>query len=108
RRVAPDPAALEAPVAALLQQLSAIRASYAGDPGACLEGFMAAESSFDGAGDHRNACKVRSSLGFIFAELGDFESAEEVLRAALAGAERMGLTDLSTVAMQNLGHVLAQ
>jgi tetratricopeptide (TPR) repeat protein len=43
----------------------------------------------------------------IFAELGDFESAEEALRAALLAAERIGLTDLTTVALQNLGHVLA-
>jgi serine/threonine protein kinase/tetratricopeptide (TPR) repeat protein len=107
RRVAPDPASLEAPVAALLQQVTAIRASFEGDAGVCLEGFMAAQASFEGAGDHRNACAVRANLGFIFAELGDFESAEEALRAALAGAERMGLAELSSVAMQHLGYVLA-
>jgi tetratricopeptide (TPR) repeat protein len=44
----------------------------------------------------------------IFAELGDFESAEDSLRGALVAAERMGLTDLATSALQSLGRVLAQ
>ena len=44
----------------------------------------------------------------LFADLGDFESAEESLQAALTSAERMGLTDLATAALQNLGRVLAQ
>jgi tetratricopeptide (TPR) repeat protein len=107
RRAVHDPSKLEPPVAAHLQQLFAFRASYAGDPGASLEGFLAALGSLDSAGDRRNACVVRSNLGFMFAELGDFESAEEALRHALRSAERLGLTDLATVAMQNLGHALA-
>ncbi len=107
RRAVPDTGALEAPVAAQLQQLYAVRALSAGDPGASLEGFEAALASLEAAGDRRNACVVRSNLGFTFAELGDFESAEEALRGALAGAERMGLGDLATAALQNLGHVLA-
>ncbi len=50
---------------------------------------------------------VRSNLGFTFAELGDFESAEETLRGALAVAERLGLGDVATAVMQKLGHALA-
>jgi len=107
RRAVPDPAALDAPVAAQLQQLYALRALEAGDPGASLEGFEGALASLEAAGDGRNACVVRSNLGFTFAELGDFESAEETLRAALAGAVRMGLRDLAAAALQNLGHALA-
>jgi tetratricopeptide (TPR) repeat protein/predicted Ser/Thr protein kinase len=107
KRAVPDPSQLEASVAAQLQQLYAFRAVYAGDPGAGLEGFEGALAALESAGDRRTACTVRSNLGFIFAELGDFESAEEALRGALAGAERMGLSEVATSAMQNLGHVLA-
>jgi ATP/maltotriose-dependent transcriptional regulator MalT len=107
RTEAGEQAELEAPVVAQLQQLYAFRASYAGDPGACLEGFEAALAAFESVGDRREACAVRSNLGFIFLELGDFERAEEALRGALAGAERLGLGDVHPVAMSNLGHVLA-
>jgi tetratricopeptide (TPR) repeat protein len=50
---------------------------------------------------------VRSNIGFIHTELGDFEGAEETLRSALAAATRMGLDDLETVVLHNLGHALA-
>jgi hypothetical protein len=50
---------------------------------------------------------VRGNLGLTFAQLGDFESAEEALRAALAAAERLGLPDVATSAAHNLGLTLA-
>jgi tetratricopeptide (TPR) repeat protein len=107
RRIAPDPSALEAPVAAALEQLAAVRAHFAGDPGAALEHFEAALAALEGAGDRRNACSARTNLGTTFAHLGDFESAEEALRAALGEAERMGLVDVAAVAAQNLGRTLS-
>lgn len=102
-QVAPDPAALEAPVAAALSQLLALRALFAGDPGASLERFEAALAALESAGDRRNACTVRTNLGVTFAQLGDFDSAVDSLRAALVAAEGLGLADLAAVAMQNLG-----
>jgi tetratricopeptide (TPR) repeat protein len=107
RRDAPDLAELSPSEAALIHQLFAIRASYAGDGGACLAAFRAALASFEQAGDQRNACAVRSNLGFVLAELGDFKGAEDALRTALTWAGGMGLLDLETVALQNLGRVLA-
>ena len=107
RRVAPDPSALEAPVAAALYHLAAVRASYAGDQGAGLESLEAELGALESAGDRRNACAARSNLGLVFAQLGDFESAEETLRAALSAAERMGLSELAASAMHNLGRALA-
>ncbi len=107
RRAVPEPATLEAPVAAQLQQIIALRALYSGDPAASLNEFEAALGSFEAAGDRRGASMVRSNLGSIFTELGDFESAEEALRAALAAATRMGLLELATTATANLGHALA-
>jgi tetratricopeptide (TPR) repeat protein len=105
--VAADPAGRDAEVSALLHQMRAIRASGEGDLGACREGFAAALESFEAAGDQRNATSTRSNLGSTVAELGDFEGAEVALRAALAGAERMGLFDSANAALSNLGHVLA-
>jgi eukaryotic-like serine/threonine-protein kinase len=103
-RALPDLA--EPEVVGLVHQMRSIRASAAGDLGACLAGLSTALGAFEQAGDHRNACAMRANLGFVFAELGDFARAEEALRAALAAAERMGLHDLSAVARQNLGRVL--
>jgi ATP/maltotriose-dependent transcriptional regulator MalT len=103
----PEPTLLEAPVAGQLQQIIALRALYEGDPAASLEGYEAALSAYELASDRRSACVVRCSLGCIFNELGDFESAEEALRLALAGATRMGLDDLAAAVMTNLGQALA-
>ncbi len=108
RRAVPEPALLDAPVAGQLQQIIALRALYEGDPASSLEGYEAALSAYEQASDRRSACVVRCNLGCIFNELGDFESAEEALRAALAGATRMGLDDLAAAVMANLGQALAQ
>jgi tetratricopeptide (TPR) repeat protein len=102
-----NPSALAPQVAATIEFLRAIRAAYTGDLAACLEGFEASLAAFERAGDRRNACGLRSNLGFAFAELGDFVGAEEALRAAHATADRMGLTDVAMSALHTLGHVLA-
>ncbi len=100
-------ATLDAIADAGLSLTRGIRASYDGDLGACRDHFVAALEAFEGAHDQRNAGMVRSNLGFVLAELGDFAGAEEALRAAHAQAERMGLQDLATVALHNLGYVVA-
>src|SRR5262249_10831435 len=79
----------------------------AGDPGVCLVELQAALAAFEQAGDLRDACVTRSNLGFIYAELGDFEGAEQALRGAETLADRMGLSDVSASALHNLGRVLA-
>ncbi|AUX27367.1 protein kinase [Sorangium cellulosum] len=105
--VASGPASLDPQTAGLYQQVRAIRAQTKGDIGAALSGLTAALAAFEQAGDRRNACAVRSNLGFLYGELGDFEVAESALRMALAAAQRMGLDDLETAALQNLGYVIA-
>jgi tetratricopeptide (TPR) repeat protein len=92
---------------ALHHEVRAIRATVGGDLGAGLAGFRAALAAYGQAGDRRNACTLRGSLGYVLTELGDFAAAEEALRAVLAVSERMGLSDLHTNALQNLGRVLA-
>ncbi|MGK4003495.1 tetratricopeptide repeat protein [Sorangium sp. So ce1036] len=59
------------------------------------------------AGDGRNACSHRAGLGGIYAELGELQRAEGMLRAALGEADRMHLLELKLGVQANLAHVLA-
>ncbi|MEP7124884.1 MAG: protein kinase [Byssovorax sp.] len=102
-----DPSPFAPHVIAALEQLRGVRAAYAGDIAASVAGFAAALAAFERAGDRRDACAVRANLGVAYIELGDYAGAEEMLRAAAAVADRMGLTDVGLSALQNLGHVLA-
>jgi tetratricopeptide (TPR) repeat protein/predicted Ser/Thr protein kinase len=108
RRAVRDPSLLEPSVAAHYHQAAALRAHHAGDACAALEGFEAALSALEAGDDRREACAARCNLGVIFAELGDYESAEETLREALAAAERLGLGELGPAILCNLGHALAR
>jgi tetratricopeptide (TPR) repeat protein len=96
-----DPQAL-----ALVHQARGSRASAAGDLGRGLAELELALGAFERAGDLRNACAVRTNLGYLYCELGDVQRAEAALRQALAASDRMGLHDLSAAVEQNLGRVL--
>jgi tetratricopeptide (TPR) repeat protein len=91
---------------ALIHQVRSFRASASGDLGGTRGGLEAALTSFEQAGDLRNACIVRSNLGYMYSELGDFARAESVMRQALAAADRMGLREVSAAVQHNLGRVL--
>jgi tetratricopeptide (TPR) repeat protein len=92
----------------LVHQVRAARASAAGDLGRCLGGLESALQAFEQAGDLRNACAVRTNLGYLYCELGDFQRAEAALRQASLASDRMGLFDLTAAVLQNLGRVLGQ
>ncbi|WP_437596228.1 protein kinase [Sorangium sp. So ce590] len=94
-------------VDAHLHQARSYLAMCAGDLGAGVSGMEAAALAFEQAGDHRNACTMRANLGSGYAELGDFERAESMMRAALAEADRSHLHDMSFVVEMNLAQVLA-
>ena len=96
----------EPQVMALLHQARATRASTCGDLGACLVSMEAALAEFARAGDERNACTARANVAFVYAELGDPHRAEDVLRGALASAERLGLADVRAIILHNLGRVV--
>jgi eukaryotic-like serine/threonine-protein kinase len=66
----------------------------------------AAIQSFEQAGDLRNACVARFSLGYTECLLGAYAEAATLLRAALADAERMGLENILAHARHNLGLAL--
>jgi predicted ATPase len=98
----PDPEAQ-----ALLHQARAAQASLAADPAACLAALEAAQAAFERAGDTRNTAAVRANIGFMLGEFGAWERAEQVLREALADADRLGLVELRAVVQHNLGRALA-
>ena len=92
----------------VLHEAEALCAMAAGDPAGALQRIEAAIDAFDRAGDLRNLCSARTNLGFVLAEMGDFLRAEDLLCAALADAERMGLHQVVPHIQENLGYVLAQ
>ncbi|WP_437651291.1 protein kinase domain-containing protein [Sorangium sp. So ce362] len=107
RALAGDLASLAPRAAAEVHRLRGARARHLGDPAGDMAGYAAAVDAFERAGDVRDACNARVSLGCALLELGDPERAGEELTAALAAAERMGLRTVATRARQNLGRVLA-
>ncbi|XYI03962.1 protein kinase domain-containing protein [Sorangium sp. So ce1128] len=107
RALAGDLASLPPRAAAEVHRLRGARARHLGDPAGDMAGYAAAVEAFERAGDAREACNARVSLGFALLELGDIERAGEELTTALAAAERMGLRTVATRARQNLGRALA-
>jgi eukaryotic-like serine/threonine-protein kinase len=100
RRSAVDPRAR-----AEVERLCGARARHVGDLVGDVRGYRAALEAFEQAGDARNACNARVSLGFAYAEVGDHERAAAELERALSDAGRMGLSTVATRARQNLGLV---
>ncbi len=95
-------------VHARLSLARAIRALHAGDPAAFLEWTVAAAAAFESGGDTRNVCAQRVSAGYAHILLGDYAASEQLLRAALAEAERLHLPNIVATAKQNLGWALAR
>jgi tetratricopeptide (TPR) repeat protein len=98
-----DPSAV-----AWIHHARAFEALFAGDPGGYLEHSAAAAARFQEVGDLRAVCNCNVHLGFAYNEVGAYEHAENALREALAGAERMGLFNVVATAKHNLGHSLAR
>jgi len=88
-------------------RVQALRAQYAGDSGRALLCMREAVECFRGAGDLRNASVASVDVGFLSSETGLYEDAENVLRAARADAERLGLRTVEAFALNNLALPLA-
>ncbi len=108
-RIGPHAAAANDPaVAAWVLEARAVWAGAADDPGARIELADAAADSFEQAGDLRNACLQRVSVGYAYVEIGAYDLAERALRGALVVGERMGLDNAVGVARAQLGRALAR
>jgi len=101
-------AASDPAVAGWVLEARAVSAGSAGDPGARVRLADAAAESFEGAGDLRNACLQRVSVGYAYNEIGAYAEAERALRAAIGVAERMGLDNATATARAQLGRALAR
>ncbi|MBL8743090.1 MAG: AAA family ATPase, partial [Myxococcales bacterium] len=99
---------LEALARARVCQLRAALALHGRDLEIAAREQEAARVAFELSGDTRAAALASAKLGFTLLELGEHERAEEVLRATLATAQRLGLATIEPLAMQNLGMVLAR
>jgi tRNA A-37 threonylcarbamoyl transferase component Bud32/tetratricopeptide (TPR) repeat protein len=101
-------AASDPAVAGWVLEARAVTAGSSGDPGARVRLADAAAESFDAAGDLRNACLQRVSVGYAYNEIGAYAEAERALRGALAVAERMGLDNAVGTARAQLGRTLGR
>ncbi|XXX72924.1 protein kinase [Sorangium sp. So ce134] len=95
-------------VAAAILRLRTLRAILAGDVGAARELCDASERCYEAAGDVRGACGARSNAGHYCNELGAYDDAARLLRAAVADTERLGLPYMAAFAKENLGRTLSQ
>jgi tetratricopeptide (TPR) repeat protein len=101
-------AASDPAVAGWVLEARAVSAGSAGDPGARVRLADAAAESFDAAGDLRNACLQRVSVGYAYNEIGAYTEAERALRGAIVVAERMGLDNAVATARAQLGRALSR
>jgi tetratricopeptide (TPR) repeat protein len=107
-RLATGHAAADPAVAGWVLEARAVSAGSSGDPGGRVRLADAAAESFEAAGDLRNACLQRVSVGYAYNEIGSYDEAERALRGALVVAERMGLDNAVGTARAQLGRTLGR
>jgi predicted ATPase len=98
---------IEPQASALVHKARAARAAARGDSVSCLAELDSSRELFEQAGDHRNACAVRSRIGAVYADLGDSARAVETWREMVAGAERLGLPEMAAMGRRDLARVLS-
>ncbi len=90
----------------LVHKARAARAAARGETTRCLAELETAWALFEQAGDQRNACAVRSSIGSVYADLGDTGRAVELLRELAANADSLGLPEIAAIGRRDLARVL--
>ena len=95
-------------VAARLLHARASQALFAGDPAAALGHLESAARAFEDIGDLRHACLELGNAGYVTVELGDPARAEQLLRESIAGAQRMGLLQVTYALRANLALALVR
>jgi len=86
----------------------AVRAGALDDASQRVELAARAAEQFELAGDLRNACLQRISVGFACVEMGAYARAQDQLGEGLEVARRMGLSNSIPIAQAQLGRALAQ
>lgn len=97
---------IEPQASALVHKAHAARAAARGEGPRCLDELESAWALFEQAGDHRNACAIRSSIGAVYADLGDLPRAVEILREVVSGAEQLSLPEIAAIGRRDLSRVL--
>jgi len=105
--VARAPDTLDDLARAQLFHVQGLRAAHAGDVATFLARLEAAVEAFERAGDFHNVRLERTTIGWCWAEIGDFEKAEALVRANMDECVRAGAQQAITYAKVNLGYVLA-
>jgi tetratricopeptide (TPR) repeat protein len=93
-------------VLAWLCEAQAVLAGATDDPVGRIELAESAALRFEEAGDLRNACLQRVSLGFAQVEFGAHREAERSLREALDVAQRLALSNSVPLAQAHLARAL--
>src|SRR6185369_11737534 len=83
------------------------RCLHSGDQAAAIGLHEAALAAAAAAGDTRTMCEMRANLASVWADIGQIDRAESLLRESLAEAQRMEIHYVTAVALINLGPVLA-
>ncbi|NUP14128.1 MAG: protein kinase [Polyangiaceae bacterium] len=104
--LATDTTFLSAQERARVHELHATHAGLTDQLERARDEYAHALTWLDPAGEERRAVIVRSNLAFIEIQLGEIESAESTLRAALAVAIRLGTETTRALLLQNLGIAL--
>ncbi len=100
-RVRPGPEVL-----AWVLEARAVTAGAMDNASERVELAAAAAESFEAAGDLRNACLQRISVGYACVEIGAYARAEQALSDGLEVARRMGLSNSIPIAQAQLGRAL--
>jgi len=95
-------------LSAFVDTMMVVRGKFAGEEAKSLRHALRALGSYESMGDLRNAAITRCNIGNLYNNLGCFEIAEQVLRATIPLAERLGQVGLVAHTHNNLGWALAQ
>jgi tetratricopeptide (TPR) repeat protein len=99
-------ATLEPAAAAKVYAVRAARMLHVGDQPAAIALYEQSIAAASAAGDARTVSEMHGNLAATWADLGQLDQAEAVLRQGLADAERLELTYVRVWALLNLGGLL--
>ncbi|MGZ3450735.1 MAG: serine/threonine-protein kinase [Polyangiales bacterium] len=100
-------ASIDPATTAQVHHVRGVRHAHGGRVGQFLLELEAAVASFAHAGDTRNVALETPTVGWCWAELGEYERAEAIVRDAVERCERLGVLQTKTYAQVNLGYVLS-